>query len=124
MKIKSDLNCKNSPKRGTLRDFNIAFAEGNLDKLKIMVSNDVVWHMVGDKTVTGKEAFMQVCDEMDKYEAEALHFYSIITHGNEGAVNGMLEMKDGEKVHFCDVYTFKSAGDPLISKIYSYAVID
>lgn len=124
MKIKSDLNCNNSPKRGTLRDFNIAFAEGNLNKLKIMVSEDITWHMVGDKTVEGKEAFMQACGEMDQYEAEAIHFHSIITHGKEGAVNGMLEMKDGNKVHFCDVYTFKSAGDPLICQIYSYAVMD
>lgn len=58
-KIISSPNCGNSPKMEFLKDFNIAFAKGNLEIIADSVTDDIVWNIIGDRKIEGKENFMQ-----------------------------------------------------------------
>jgi hypothetical protein len=119
IKVKAD--CGNAPKKIFLRDFNIAFAEGNANFIIDHVSNDIHWKIYGDKDVKGKEQFTAEINHMKDYIADEVVIDSIITHGKNAAVNG--EMTMGDKVYaFCDIYTFKSASGRIISEMQSYVI--
>ena len=47
---------------------------------------------------------------------------SIITHGPEGAVNGVINTEQGGSFSFCDVYRFASASGKKIRSMMSYVV--
>jgi len=55
-KIISRPNCGNSPKMEFLKQFNIAFAEGNIRFLTESVTDDLVWNIIGDKKLRVKKA--------------------------------------------------------------------
>lgn len=47
---------------------------------------------------------------------------SIITHGSEGAVNGVITTERGGSFAFCDVYRFASPSGKKIKSMMSYVV--
>ena len=115
-------SCKNSPKREFLKDWNIAFVEGNSAFVLDSVSDDVTWNMVGDKVTQGKEAFEQALAEMKSDKATALTLGKIVTHGKEGAVNGVIVTEDGKHDAFCDVYEFTKTTGTILKSIVSYVI--
>jgi ketosteroid isomerase-like protein len=56
MKVQAPADAGSAPRKQFLVDFNKAFAESDVDYIISHVSEDVVWEMVGDKKVQGKEA--------------------------------------------------------------------
>lgn len=50
--IKTD--CGNAPKREFLKEFNSAFAKGDIEFLVASVSDEVVWDIVGYRQINGK----------------------------------------------------------------------
>lgn len=58
-KIASSPNCENSPKMEFLKDFNIAFAKGNMEFLIENVTDKIVWNIIGDKKIEGKENYVE-----------------------------------------------------------------
>src|SRR5690606_14043097 len=62
-KIISSTNCGNSPKMTFLKEFNIAFAKNNLDFIIENVTDEIVWNIIGDRKIEGREDFM---DELKK----------------------------------------------------------
>ncbi|XCF06179.1 hypothetical protein ABI125_15850 [Tamlana crocina] len=52
-KITTKPNCGNSPKQEFLKDINIAFAQGHSNLLIESAADDIVWEIVGDKTIKG-----------------------------------------------------------------------
>lgn len=123
VRVTGGQDCGNAPKKLLLRDFNIAFANGDVDTLLDNVSDDVCWTMVGASEVVGKEAFAAALGEMSGAEVEELVLHHIITHGNVGSVNGVLKFKNGKAFGFCDVYRFSShAKDAKIKEMTSYVI--
>lgn len=118
--IKPD--CGNSPKRAFIRDYNIAFAKGDIEFILAHASDDIIWHILGDQKIEGKEAFQKALEEMKSYKINEITIHHIITHGKEGAVNGEMLMSDDKRYAFSDVYEFVSAGKTIIKKMYSYIV--
>lgn len=53
--VKAD--CGNSPKMAFLKEFNIAVAEQDRKFLMESVSDTIIWDIVGDKKIEGKEDF-------------------------------------------------------------------
>lgn len=53
-----------------LKDFNIAFAKGNLEIIADSVTDDIVWNIIGDRKIEGKENFMQ--------ELEKIYFVMVV----------------------------------------------
>ena len=121
IKINIQPDCNNAPKKQFLKEFNIAFATGDLDFLLKHIDENIQWTIYGDKKIKGKEHFEKAILEMKEYVADALTISTIITHGAEAAVNGSIKIKD-KMYAFCDVYQFKSAGSKIITEMYSYVI--
>ena len=120
-KINVPFDCGNSPKREFIKEFNIAFAEGNADFIIEHVSDDIVWTMYGDKKIEGKEAFSKEIHNLKEKVADKMTLNSIITHGKEAAANGEVKMDD-KTYAFCDVYVFTNNTDRIIEKIDYYVI--
>jgi hypothetical protein len=122
VKINVRADCGNSPKQTFLKDFNIAYAEGNLDFLLDSISDDFNLDTVGDRQIRGKAEFAQVLATTRENPPTELILNSVITHGREGAANGTIKTQDGRTFAFCDVYAFKSAKGDKIKSITSYVI--
>ena len=121
-KIVSSPNCGNSPKMEFLKEFNIAFAEGNIEFITENVTDDIVWIIIGDKKVEGKEKFSEELEKMKSEKVEELIIDQILSHGAEGATNGIMKMQNGKKYAFSDFYKFKGAKGTQIKSITSYVI--
>ncbi|WP_156323865.1 nuclear transport factor 2 family protein [Bacillus sp. JCM 19034] len=91
-----------------IETFNEAFAQKNLDVIANSVTDDVVWKMVGERTVSGKEAMIHMLKDMDDGQVYKLTIDYIITHGKIASANGRMETSDQSGstyvYEFCDVY--------------------
>ena len=122
LNVTVNTSCKNSPKREFLKDWNIAFAEGNSAFVLGSVGDDVIWNIVGDKVIVGKAAFENTFAEMKTNKATALTLHKIVIHGKEGTVNGAIVVENGKHYAFCDVYEFTNAKGTTINSIMSYVI--
>ena len=99
LKVICEENCGNAPKKEILRDFNIAFAKCDTEAIIEQVTDTIVWRMVGDKQIEGKEEFAKELARMGGEQALELHIEHIITHGNTASANGVLTFANGQR--FC-----------------------
>jgi limonene-1,2-epoxide hydrolase len=121
MKIQAPADASSAPRKQFLVDFNKAFAESDVDYIISHVSEDVVWEMVGDKKVEGKEQMRSELESMAEWIPTELKIHSVITNGKEAAANGELSFPE-EKVAFCDVYEFTNTKDNTIQYMRSYGL--
>ena len=121
-KIIASPNCGNSPKMEFLKQFNIAFAEGNVEFLIEGVTEGIVWNVIGDKKIEGIEAFTAELERIQAVKASELKLNQILSHGKEGAANGMMIMENGNKYAFSDFYVFQSTKGEKIKTITSYCI--
>lgn len=121
-KLRVQINCDCSgPKKEFLRDFNLAYGNGDTQFIIDSASDDIIWEIFGDRTISGKEQFALATKEMAKSETYELEIHSIITHGKEAAVRGKMTMNN-KTYAFCDIYEFTSAGSSTISKMYTFVL--
>ncbi len=117
-------DCGNAPRKIVIRDFNIAYARSDYDYVLEQLTDDVVWQMVGDRTIRGKQDVALMLQQTTDFAPSALHLTNIITHGRTAAANGILTLADSS-LSFCDVYIFNSAGKQgKIKEITSYVIAD
>lgn len=121
-KITINADCANAPKKLLLRDLNIAFARADVEAILALMSDDIVWRMVGADVADGKAAVRQALEAMKDAVASELVIDSIITCGSEGAVNGEIRLEGGSTYAFCDVVQFTGAAGDKIKTITSYAI--
>lgn len=121
-KITVSADCGNAPKKEFLKEINIAFAKGNSGFLIDSVTDYIVWNIIGDKKIEGKEKFSEELEKMKKKKASELRLDRILTHGKEGAVSGIIEMQDGKKYAFSDFYEFSGAKGAKVKSIISYVI--
>ncbi|ALJ04858.1 DNA-binding protein [Pseudalgibacter alginicilyticus] len=121
-KIISSPNCGNSPKMEFLKLFNIAFAKGDVAFLNENVTDDIVWNMIGDKKLEVIKAFTEELEKMQSVKASELILNQILSHGKEGAVNGVMTMENGKQYAFSDFYLFQSAKGEKLKEITSYCI--
>lgn len=113
-------DCGNSPKMAFLKEFNIAVAEQDRKFLMESVSDTIIWDIVGDKKIEGKENFAKELEKIKKI-AE-LTLLQILSHGKEGSVNGLIKQQDGEEYAFSNFYKFIGAKGSLIKSITTYLI--
>ncbi|MBO6792348.1 MAG: nuclear transport factor 2 family protein [Balneolaceae bacterium] len=121
-KIVSSPDCGNSPKMEFLKAFNIAFAKGDVEFITQSVSDDIVWDIIGDKKIVGKERFTEELERMKNVQTSELIIHQVLSHGKEGAVNGIMKMLDGRQYAFSDFYRFTGAKGAKIKSITSYVI--
>ena len=120
-KLNIEADCGHSPKKEFLKELNIAFAKGNAEFIINNVNDSIIWNIIGDKKIEGKDNFIREMEIMKDYTADELTIHNIITHGAEGAVNGEMKM-NGKKYAFCDIYQFTSATKSIIKSMTSYVI--
>lgn len=121
-KIISSPNCGNSPKMEFIKQFNIAFAVGDVGFITESVTNQIVWNMIGDKEIKGKENFEEELKKMQGEKASELALDQILSHGKEGAANGIIKMQNGKRYAFSDFYVFQDAKGTKLKSITSYVI--
>ncbi|MEQ9217859.1 MAG: nuclear transport factor 2 family protein [Cyclobacteriaceae bacterium] len=122
MKLNIQADCGNAPKKELIRDLTIYFVSYEIERAMEYMDNDVVWTLVGDEPIEGKEPFAAALKEMMGNKAAALTIDSIVTHGKEAAVHGEMTMEDGSVFGFADFYEFTSAGGSKVKSIKSYVI--
>ncbi len=115
-------DCNNAPKKALLRDFISAFANADIDGILSPMSDDIVWNLVGDSVIEGKENVRALLEAMQGIGTSDLVIESIITHGREAVVNGVIRSNSGQAHAFCDVVRFTSAGSMKIKTMTSYSI--
>lgn len=121
-KIISSPNCGNSPKMEFIKQFNIAFAKGDMDFIRESVTDDIVLSLVGDKKIVGIKSFTEELEKMKTMKVKELKIEQILSHGKEGAANGILKMQDGKSYAFADFYAFQGAKNVKIKMLTSYVI--
>src|SRR5690606_21326307 len=96
-------DCGNSPRREFLKEFNSAFAKGDVSFIASNLAEDVVWDTIGDKVITGKAAMVKELELMQDSPVSKLVLHTVVTHGREASANGEMHMATGEVYAFCDV---------------------
>lgn len=109
-----------------LRKFNEAFASGDIATITESVTDHIRWVMVGDQTIEGKNALAEALESMVPPNGMTMSIDSVITHGREAAVHGIITMKDeagADKTYaFCDVYRFNGLKNGKISELTSFVI--
>lgn len=89
---------------------NAAFEVNDVEKFLSCCTDDVVWTMVGDERVVGKDAIRKWMSSMDA-APPAFTVDQVIAEGDFAAAHGDMTMKgkDGrpESYSYCDLYRFR-----------------
>lgn len=121
-KITVNTDCGNARKKEFLKEFNTAFAKGDSDFLAECVTDTIVWDIIGDKKMEGKEKFVGELEKMKAAKASELILDRILSHGKEGAVSGIMKMENGKNYAFSDFYEFSGAKGEKVKAITSYVI--
>lgn len=105
------------------------FSGGQFDATYPSLAEDVEWHIFGERTLLGKKAVVEFCEQVATYfKSVTTDFktYLLLEEANKIAINGSARfIRDGETIaviNSCDVYEFSTSGS--IQKIYSYCIYD
>ena len=116
-------DCGNALKRALLRDYAVALAERNLADMLAVVAEDTEWGVVG-RWRTRKDGFESTIDRLLGGEVVSLTLHSVLTHGDDGCVTGVMEMTGGRAIRFCDVYKFTGHSKTAKLKTITSFVVD
>lgn len=102
---------------------NAAFSENKIENFLSFCAEDVVWTMVGEKTVEGKDAIRKWMDSMKPAEPPKFTVNAVIGEGDFGMAYGDMTMKgkDGKEApySYCDIYRFQNGK---IIELKSYVI--
>lgn len=105
---------------------NDAFIKGDADYIIHRVTDDVVWELVGEATLTGKEEVKNLLEPMRGVVAEEHLAETIITQGNQAIVQGTMVMPDGKgnkkRYAFSDMYTFRDETSEQIQALKAFLI--
>ena len=108
--------------KAIIDEVNAAFAANNVEGFLAHCTNDIVWTMVGDRTVSGVEAIRGWMSSMNG-EAPTFTVDHVSGDGDTVTAYGDMTMKGkngaAEPYAYCDVYRFR--GDK-IAELRSYVV--
>ena len=111
-----------SRNKATIEKVNDAFRQNNVEGFLALCSDNVVWNMVGDSTVKGKDAIRKWMASMPS-EPPKFTVAQTIAEGDFATCTGHMTMKDKDGTvspyGFCDVYRFE--GDK-IAELNAYVV--
>ncbi len=101
---------------------NDAFIKNDMPLFLSYCTDDVVWNIIGDKTIHGRDAILGAMTGKAEEGPDSVVEFTV-TEGNRTAGTGRFSManKDGEKktYRYCDIYTFR---DDKIASMDSYVV--
>lgn len=109
-----------------LKKFNDAFVQNDINYIIDSTTSDIVWTMVGDKTIRGKEDLAVSMNEMKDTSGLEINVNAMIIDGDQAAVDGTMSFEDKagnrKTFGFCDLYKFRNEGELKISELRSYII--
>ncbi|WP_078578215.1 nuclear transport factor 2 family protein [Salipaludibacillus agaradhaerens] len=109
-----------------LESFNHAFAAHDISSIANGLAEDVVWRMVGEKEVKGKEEVIRFLENMKSDTTYRLTIDTVITHGTTAAVNGVIEGTSPSgnvtAYEFCDIYKMNKHKGGKIKELTSFVI--
>lgn len=121
VKVFVEEDCDNAPKKQFIRDITIAYANCDVQKVLAGFTDDVRWSAPGDWEMSGKTVVAESLNHLMSDDIIEMTITNIISHGDRCALNGIIRLKDGHTVAFCDFYRFTShASDAKIKEITTY----
>jgi ketosteroid isomerase-like protein len=98
-------------RKETVQRINEAFAENNLEKVLSFCTEDLIWTMVGDTTVRGKDSIRKWMASM-KPQPPQIIVHQIVAEADVVIARGdmtMAERQDGPGIPYswCDIYRFE-----------------
>ncbi len=110
-----------SPNRAIVEKVNASFADGNTEGFLSQCADDVVWTIVGSKTVSGKNAIREWMASMNM-ELPQFTVTNVIAEGDFVTAYGDMTMREEGKTipyAYCDIYRFR---DGKIVELNSFVV--
>jgi len=81
-------DCGNSPRKGFLKDFNVALATGNIDYIDKVIQDKIEWKIIGQFEIHGKKDYLIHLYKHCLWNVKSLTIDTIITHGPDACVSG------------------------------------
>ena len=123
VKITVHERCDNAPKKAFLRDFVIAAANGDAREIDEKVTDDVRWNVLGRCSWDGRQQVLAELQRLGDSALTELAIDTVVTHGYDGAADGLLTFADGRTRSFCHIVTFRaSTNNSPIKAIRTYEV--
>ncbi len=108
--------------RGIVEQANAAFAKSDTEAFLGLCTDDVVWSMVGDQTVSGKEQIRKWMASMGG-DPPRVTVDQIVVDGDSAIAEGQMTMADGsgrqQSYAYCDVYRFRGGR---IAELRAYVI--
>lgn len=121
--ITFDTKCGNSPRQELIRNFNQAFADGDVEKILSFMDDDVEWHFLGLTKLKGKKGVEEIISEPGYFNTENIHLEAIITHGDMATAHGEYTDNTNETFYYCDIYEFAGfKKESLIKQITTFII--
>lgn len=103
------------------------FSKGNFEFSFIFLAEDILWNLVGDKVLKGKDSVIDFCKKTAEYFKQVDTIFStnnIIADDDFVAIDGtaIFTNSDNKSTHVssCDIYRFKEG---LLTEITSYCIV-
>lgn len=113
-------DCGNAPRKLLLQDFYKAIYRGETQYLTDFLHEQFAWEFSGGTIQKDKNAALEYLNQYYTARMRQLTITNMITHGKEAAVSGTVLTESGLEYHFCDIFTFTSAGSSTIKHISSF----
>ncbi|MGO2052814.1 hypothetical protein ACT3UD_05905 [Glutamicibacter sp. 287] len=123
MQVSYPENCGNAPRHLVIQEVIVALHGRDLDHLRLWLTEDIEWEIVGFETLHGIDALCSWV--MISGDTKSLEFKSVLTHGREGSTDGNITNGQDISAAFSHVLRFtgaaktariKSARSYLVSK--------
>ncbi|WP_368653673.1 nuclear transport factor 2 family protein [Ornithinibacillus sp. 4-3] len=94
-----------------MEKINHAFANGDVDSMIELATEDIVMNEIGHGISEGKAAYIEKMEPMRGYKADVYEVHRTLIEGNTAVIEGEMEFVEGdEKVIYCftDWYEFEN----------------
>jgi len=123
VKINVPEDCGNAPKKLFLKDFVVAIVNNDHSFVVSNTIDDVRLNFVGGECIDGKQNVLAALQQSRSDKVTELTIHTIVTHGYNGVVDGVLKFKDGKTIAFCDIYLFRASTNKApIKEITTYLI--
>lgn len=120
MDVQFESQEKNTARKKLVFELTKQFATYQIDDLLPSLAEDIIWTLVGDKPIMGRDLFAHALKEMSGDKATRLDIFNIMEEGLVVAIHGKMHMENGNVYGFADFYTFKPTEQSIVQSITSY----
>lgn len=97
-------------------------ATGDLDALTEIIPEEISWDIVSQKHNKGKLNVVNALQKSPLWKVKSLSVDTMITHGSEASVSGVVIPAKGKEMAFCNIYKFSGAGGFRLVSITSFFI--